>query len=75
MKILNVIKYYACRNDIEFTYEMHIRMRFIDRLKFLLFGENCVFRFRDEYELQRRNANLDAFRKWREERKTQESEE
>lgn len=67
-RFLEVIKYYSCRNEINFTYEMHIRMRFVDRLKFLLFGEGCAFIFKDEYALQKRNDAVDRFRKWYEEK-------
>lgn len=63
-KMLNVIKYYSYYNKIDCTHIMHIRMSFWDRLKFVLFGENCIFCFTDEVELQKRKEGLECLKKW-----------
>ena len=44
MKIANVIAYYTFKNPLYMSNDIRFRMKFKDRLKFLLFGENCVIR-------------------------------
>lgn len=63
-RFIKVIKFYQYHNKIECTYEMHIKMCFTDRLKFLLFGENCTFCFWDEEALGMRKERLKDFRNW-----------
>ena len=48
MKVANVIAYYTLNNPLWFSNDIRFRMKFIDRLKFLLFGENCVIRVNNE---------------------------
>ncbi len=66
-RFLEVVKYYSYQNKINCTYEIHIRMRFADRLRFLLYGKDCAFIFQDQYEFQKRKNAVDRFRKLREE--------
>lgn len=47
MKTAKVIGFYILDNFIHNSKDMKIKVSFKDRLKFLLFGENTVFRFSD----------------------------
>ena len=48
MKVANVIAYYTLKNPLYMSNDIRCRMKFIDRLKFLMFGENCVIRVGNE---------------------------
>ena len=47
-KVANVLAYYTYKNPLYLSNDIRVRMRFKDRLKFLLFGENCVIRVGEE---------------------------
>lgn len=64
MKTVNVIAYYELKNPLYMSSDIHFRVKFIDRLKFLLFGENCVIRVKDEQAIKRADENLKKFRDW-----------
>ena len=51
MKVAKVIKFYGIDNHMGYSQDLHFRMSFWDRLKFLIHGENCVIRV--SYELLR----------------------
>ncbi len=44
MKVANVIAYYELTNPLYMSQDIRFRMKFTDRLKFLVFGENCIIR-------------------------------
>lgn len=48
MKVAKVIGFYELKNPIYLSVDIRYRLSFIDRLKFLLFGEKCVFRLPKE---------------------------
>lgn len=48
MKTVNVIAYYELKNPLYMSSDIHFRVKFIDRLKFLIFGDNSVFRIPNE---------------------------
>ena len=64
MHIVKVIMHYSTRNFICCSVDMHMRVRFVDRLKFLIYGEFCLFRFEDENLTRDRKKDLAAFREW-----------
>ncbi len=65
MIILKVDKFYSIYNPFQCSNDMHIRMSFFDRLKFLMFGEECIFRFTDEESIKNGAMTFEAYRKWR----------
>lgn len=62
-KTIKVIKCYSYHNRLACKYMVCIKTNFIDRLKFLIFGEECVFEIFDELEVERRKRNMENFRK------------
>lgn len=52
MKVANAKKMYYINNYLYCSLDFHYRMNFWDRLKFLIYGEECIIRVpRNDYKV------------------------